>query len=181
MSLPLHWKLPALARDFVWFLGLSKETLFIWHILTVNGIPESVRGVLGWLLWSLFGSLSISSQPFIWSQAVFVLYLHLWHSSHYSFVIITVTVRSGAHSAWLLSAPLQRPVSGSCYCGFMSRRLIHAPSLAVQQSTGFFTIEQFRFVYSAREKNLDCLLLQCQPMVGQACVVLTFKKQSGSQ
>ncbi len=181
MSLPLHWKLPALARDFVWFLGLSKETLFIWHILTVNGIPESVRGVLGWLLWACLDHFPSVLNLLFEVRLCLFYYLHLWHSSHYSFVIITVTVRSGAHSAWLLSAPLQRPVSGSCYCGFMSRRLIHAPSLAVQQSTGFFTIEQFRFVYSAREKNLDCLLLQCQPMVGQACVVLTFKNNRCSQ
>lgn len=98
-------------------------------------------------------------------------YLHLWHSSHHSVVIITVTVCSGLHSARLLSAPLQRSVSGSCYCGFMSQRPIRAPSLAVQWSTSFFSIEQFRLCI----KNLDCLLLQCQPMVGPAHVVLTFE------
>lgn len=144
MSFPLHWKLPALARAFVWFLGLSKETHFIWHVLIVNGIPESVKGVLGWLLWAcLYHFPSVLHLLFEVRLCLFY-YLHLWHSSHYSVVIITVTVRSGLHSARLLSALLQRPVSGSCYCDFMSRRPSRAPSLAAQRSTGLFTIKQFR-------------------------------------
>lgn len=172
MSFPLHLKLPALARAFVWILGLSKETLFIWHILIVNGIPESVKAVLGWLLWACLDHIPSVLHLLFEVRLCLFYYLHLWHSSHYSVVIITVTVRSGLHSAWLLSAPLQRPVSGSCYCGFMSRKPIRAPSLAVQWSTSFFTIKQFRL---CAVKNFDCLLLQCHAKLGPAHVVLTFK------
>ncbi len=99
MSFPLHWKLPALARAFVWFLGLSEETLFIWHILIVNGIPESVKGVLGWLLWAcLYHFPSVLHLLFEVRLCLFY-YLHLWHSSHYSVVIITVTgfIQHGAY------------------------------------------------------------------------------------
>lgn len=102
-------------------------------------------------------------------------YLHLWHSSHHSVVIITVTVCSGLHSAQLLSAPLQRPVSGSCYCGFMSRGPIHAPAWLCNDPPTFSPSNNSDCVQSTAAKNLDCLLLQCQPMVGPAHIVLTFK------
>lgn len=173
MSFPLHWKLPALARAFVRLHSLSKKHISCDTSLWLMAFQCQFN--VCWDAWRLLSAClyHFPSVPHLLFEVGLCLfyYLHLWHSSHHSVVIITVTVCSGLHSARLLSAPLQRSVSGSCYCGFMSQRPIRAPSLAVQWYTSFFSIEQFRLCI----KNLDCLLLQCQPMVGPAHVVLTFK------
>lgn len=79
---------------------------------------------------------------------------------------------SAPHSACLLSAALQEPLRGSCYCDAASRRQILAPTPAAA-AFDFSTAPDSPDCIKLPGSNTDCLLLQCQSTVAGACVVLT--------
>lgn len=93
----------------------------------------------------------------------------------YSFVELfhaAAGAASAPHSACLLSAALQEPFRGSCYCDAASRRQILAPTPAAAASD-FSTAPDSPDCIKLPGSNTDCLLLQCQSTVAGACAVLT--------
>lgn len=112
----------------------------------------------------LFVSLSISSPPFIWSQAVFVLLLaslafqSLFCCYHYSNGVLGF-IQHGSYLHRCRGRLVVPVIAVSCHGGWSAH-----PAWLCNDPPAFLPTN-----------NSDCLLLQCQAMVGPACVVLTFK------
>lgn len=89
------------------------------------------------------------------------------------FSLLGFTGRFGLHSARLLSARL----TGSCYCGFISRRPIRAPGLACNHPWAFSTAEQFRLCKSQqKEFGLFVVTMPVRSRPGARC--FDFPEQS---